>query len=283
MVSGTRIIRARNRGAGGGYGTSPETAIRESGGWRGWSRLARTGVVLSTAAAVLAAAPLLARTEDGAVIVLGEEISLADLAAARDERARAVKLYDFIWQRISRHYIGQKELAATGAEMADFANYHREFERKDRAQRGRKLVELNQRLAADGLESEERARLEEFRAVLTRLAQHDAEQNRLPPPDPVRQAALSALRIELWKMNGALYQQYGGVVALTPFGPDPQGARATLIAEYESRGLLRFADAGLRTALFSLLESPPSMTVPPERVDFTPYWKLPIPPSYFPD
>jgi hypothetical protein len=28
---------------------------------------------------------------------------------------------------------------------------------------------------------------------------------------------------------------------------------------------------------------PPQIIVPPERVDFTPYWRQPIPPSYFPD
>ena len=26
-----------------------------------------------------------------------------------------------------------------------------------------------------------------------------------------------------------------------------------------------------------------SIVVPPDQVDFTPYWKRPIPPSYFPD
>ena len=26
-----------------------------------------------------------------------------------------------------------------------------------------------------------------------------------------------------------------------------------------------------------------TILVPPDRVDFTPYWKRPIPPSYFPD
>jgi hypothetical protein len=44
-----------------------------------------------------------------------------------------------------------------------------------------------------------------------------------------------------------------------------------------------FPDAGVRDGLFALLARPPAQVVPPEAVDFTPYWKRPIPPSYYPD
>jgi hypothetical protein len=234
-------------------------------------------------ATMLAIAPRPGLGSEGVATVLGEEIFQKELASAQDEPAQVGKLYDLVWPRVARHYIGQKGLAATGAEVAELMTYHREFERKDRAQRGRKLEELNLRLAGDGLKTEERAWLEEFRAVLIRLARHDAEIDRLPPPDPEQQGALYAPWIEMWKMNAAVYAQYGGVVALTTFGHFPHGARAALIADYERRGLLRFSDVRLRESLFALLAKPPTMTVPPERVDFTPYWKLPIPSSYFPD
>jgi len=162
-------------------------------------------------------------------------------------------------------------------------DYHREFAARDRVQRARKLVDLDQRLAAGGLSPDERARLEEFRRVLTRLAQHDAEQEQLPPPDPVRQGQLVTPWIEQWKVNKALYDQYGGIVALTRFGPDPHGARAALMADYERRGLVRFSDPAQRGRILAWLNRRPSMVTRPEEVDFTPYWKRPIPPSYFPD
>ena len=84
-------------------------------------------------------------------------------------------------------------------------------------------------------------------------------------------------------MNEALYEEYGGVVALTRFGHDPHGARAALLKDYERRGLLRIADPLLRDQVMAVLDAKPSMTVAPEDVDFTPYWKRPIPASYFPD
>jgi len=84
-------------------------------------------------------------------------------------------------------------------------------------------------------------------------------------------------------MNKALYDEYGGVVALTRFGPDPHGARAALLADYERQGLLHISDPLLRNEVIAVLETRPSMVIPPDSVDFTPYWKRPIPASYFPD
>ena len=126
---------------------------------------------------------------------------------------------------------------------------------------------------------EERARLEDFRSTLLRLAVDDEELQ--PASGDAR--ALVGPWVESWKMNRAIYERYGGVVALTALGPTPHGARAALIADYERRGLLEFADAALRERVYAMLRQPPSVVVPPDRVDFTPYWKRPIPPSYFPD
>ena len=232
--------------------------------------------------AALVLAPAGAPGADGVAKVLGEVIDRADLAPAAGESARARRLWDLVWPRMARHYVEQNGLDATADEVAELAAYHREFDRKDRAQRARKLEELDQRLAAADLNAEERAWLGEFEAVLRRMARRDADTDRLPP-DPARKAARLAPWIEMWKLNQALYERYGGIVALTRFGPDPHGARAAMVADYERQGLLRFLDAPLRKAVLALLNARPALVVAPAEVDFTPYWKRPIPPSYFPD
>lgn len=250
-------------------------------GRAGYNRPVKNAFLLS--ATLLTLASHAAVGTEVVATVLSQGITRDEIAAPEGEHARDLKLHDLVWRRVSRHYIDERGLAATAAEIAEAVEYHREFAARDRVQRARKLVELDQRLAADSLKPDERGRLEEFRKVLTRLAQHDAEQDRLPPPDPVRQGQLLTPWIEQWKMNKALYEQYGGVVAVTRFGPDPHGARAALMADYERRGLVRFSDAAQRERLFAWLGRRPSMVTPPDQVDFTPYWKQPIPPSYFPD
>lgn len=213
----------------------------------------------------------------------GLVITRDELAAVPDGSAREARFLKLIWPRIAGHYVAGQGLAATPAEMEEVLAYHREFERRDRAQRARKLEELDRRLAMDSLGAEERAWLQEFQATLQRLASYDLEQDRMPPQDRDQLQVFLAQWVEMWKVNRAIFERYGGVVALSRLGPSPHGARAALIADYERRGLLEFADAELRERVYATLEHPPSMVVPPDRVDFTPYWKRPIPPSYFPD
>lgn len=224
-----------------------------------------------------------AQGPERAATVTGVVITHDELAAAPEGIARETRLLELIWPRIARHYVDRNGLAATPAEVEEALAYHREFERRDRAQRARKLEELDRRLTADSLGPEERTWLQEFQGALRRLALYDSEQDRMPPQDREHPQAFLALWVEMWKMNRAIYERYGGVVALREFGPSPHGARAALIADYERQGLLQFADTGLRERVYAILEHPPSMVVPPDRVDFTPFWKRPIPPSYFPD
>lgn len=241
----------------------------------------RPWIVLCLAAALAAAAP--AQDAERVATVIGEDITRGELAVATDDASQTRRLLELIWRRIAPHYVARKGLTATASEVAELVAYDREFRIKDRAQRARKLEELDRRLAAGDLAAAERARLEEFRAVLMRLAQNDAERDQLPPLEPERQTVFYSPWIEMWKMNKVLYEQYGGIVALTKFGPDPHGARAALVADYERQGLLRFSDGRLREQVYAVLQARPSMVVPPERVDFTPYWKRPIASSYFPD
>lgn len=233
-------------------------------------------------ALALVPAPPLAAEEIARVLGVAIDRSELQLAPGGGTETELARLYDRVWSGLSRHYIEQNGLNATPREIAELLDYEREFQRKDRAQRARKLAELEQRLAAPDLPEAQRAWLDEFRATLVRLAQNDAESDRGPPPDPAQEAAWRAQWVEMWKFHRALYEQYGGVVVLTPIGPFPYGARLALIEDYERRGLLRFEDADLREQLLARLAAP-AIALPPERVDFTPYWKQPIPPSYFPD
>ena len=240
-------------------------------------------VLLAAATAGLFCAGASAQEPEVVAVVLDANITRSDLAALTDDRPRARKLLALIWDYVASHYIASRGLEATDAEIAELAAYHRRFQAMDRSQRARKIDELDQRLRNEALSSQERARLQEFRAILQRLARYDAERDKEPPEDPERQAALYASRIEGWKMNKALQEEYGGVVALTQFGQDPHGARAALLRDYEARGLLFITDAALLAEVRETLAARPSAVVPSGRVDFMPYWKRPILPSYLPD
>ncbi|HSC94675.1 MAG TPA: hypothetical protein VLC73_06880 [Burkholderiales bacterium] len=241
----------------------------------------RSAFILLLGAAV--SLPLGAQAPDRVATVTGMAISRGDLAAGTDAISAEARLLELLWPRIASDYVAGHGLAASPAEIEEALAYHRAFERSDRAQRARKLEELRERLAETELAPEERARLEDFQATLRRLAQADQDRSGTSALSTPQRRALMGSWVEMWKLNRALYERYGGVVGLSGWGPWPHGARAALVADYERLGLLEIADAGLREHLYALLRRPPPRPVPPDRVDFTPYWTRPIPPSYFPD
>src|SRR5262249_48611364 len=136
-------------------------------------------------------------------IVTGAEITRAELESAGEEPAQLALLRDRVWARVYAHYVAERGLSATAEEIAELLAYHREFDRRDRLQRARKLAELNERLARGGLEAAERARLSEFRDVLARLAKREAVNDETAPQDD-DDPATYAPWIEYWKGNQAL-------------------------------------------------------------------------------
>jgi len=231
--------------------------------------------------AATACGPAAVRAEHPVVTVLGETLTHDAVAPAGE--AQAAQFAQFVRGRIFRHYVAQHGLAATATELAELADYHADFERRDRSQRARKLAELEQRLASDALGKSERAHLEDFRATLKRLAVYETEQDAKPRPGARERVAKFAPWIEMWKLHQVLYERFGGVVGLLPFGHYPYGAWAALVAHYERRGELEFHDTEVRERVMALFDMTPGIVVAPQEVDFAPYWRKPIPPSYFPD
>jgi hypothetical protein len=219
---------------------------------------------------------------DSVVSFAGEHHTREQFERESSPRARLAGLYDWIWGRVLRDYVQRNALGASAAEQAELEAYDEEFTRRDRAQRARKLIELDQRLSSEKIGSADRAWLTEFRDTLRRLTEHDRRQDAEPPPADER-ARWRRVLIEFWKVSRLLHQQYGGVVTMTPLGPFPHDARVALLDHYERNGVLVFNDAGLRDEFFAPLRAAPGVTVPPHTVDFTPYWQQPIPASYFPD
>ena len=57
--------------------------------------------------------------------------------------------------------------------------------------------------------------------------------------------------VRRWKFHRALYRQYGGVVALLPFGIEPIGAYGMWLREQEGTGAFEIIDQESRTAFWS--------------------------------
>lgn len=197
------------------------------------------------------------------------------LLVARTEAPRWV---DGVWVALLRLYVRQRHLEATDEELGEVAAYDAVFSRTDRERRSKKLLEVERRLTDAGLPEADRQQLLRFRDVLARLAAHEVAVDRgeaEAPPQADRREI-----VEFWKANVDLHRRYGGIVTVMPFGHFAHGARLAWLADLEGAGAIVYGDDATRAAFLAAV-SVPGPVVRAGEEDFTPYWRRPIPPSYF--
>ena len=70
------------------------------------------------------------------------------------------------------------------------------------------------------------------------------------PEDAAARRDIAAAFIRQWKVNGALYQQYGGRIIFQQGGPEPLDAYRRFLEEAQARGDLEILDKGLEEAFW---------------------------------
>jgi hypothetical protein len=211
--------------------------------------------------------------------VIGQQIRCQDLASTTPEACADALLHRAL-ELVAQDYIERRRLRATEDEIRTLEAYNESFLLHDREQRAGKLNDLEHRLLDAQLAAPEKQRMQEFRDVLARLAQFDADvdaghASREQPP-----RALLAAIIEEFKLNIALFARYGGVLGQAAHGPYPHGARMALVAAYVATGRIRFQDDAVRARFEQALRAPPRILFRGANPDFTPFWERPLTPSY---
>jgi hypothetical protein len=187
------------------------------------------------------------------------------------------ELQKIILREMQRETVSAQNLGATDAELAEMAEFQEKSMARERVRHREDLEKFEQQLAEGGLSPEEQERVEQRLKTLRSLAEHDKRLETMPKPTPEMLRMIHAPFVEAWKYHKAIYAEFGGVVASTKFGPDPVGAKAALAAKLEQEGKLEILNRTLREALWANLNSSPRYLVEANDVDFTPFWKLPLP------
>jgi hypothetical protein len=202
--------------------------------------------------------------------VFGVPLTTAELGqpAARQLKERVLK------EAIPR-FVAANKLHATPPEIAAYQRWEADFQRIDKDRRAQRLAQIDQELQQPAMDESKRRALIEQRDVLLSLARHDQTR---PRSDASTAARVHAQWIEGYKVKKALYEQYGGRVGITKWGPDPAGATEALLREHEKRGELQISDTGLAKEFWDALAREPRMPASkPEHYDFTYYWLKPPP------
>lgn len=165
-----------------------------------------------------------------AAVVLGVEVHTAD----PDEMQYA------ILQKLTDHYAAEHAIAVTPEEIGAYlAHMKRDVETDRRADEARRDVLIGE-LSATDLPQAERKRLS---AELDALNQLLADDGTAPPEgaaaaeeDQAAREQIAAAFIRQWKINRALYEQYGGRIIFQQGGPEPLDAYHRFLKEREGQG-----------------------------------------------
>jgi len=218
-----------------------------------------------------------ANTSDVAV-VFGKSISPADIGLTNSASvSRASKrLLDLIWREVGDRYAQTNNLVVTDQECEAFEKFNDLSEERRSKKRKQQLVDLERQLKSENLSEEKRTQLEKQRKGLLLLESQRDEMLKYPTYQEMRRKA-SRKWLTWKKVDKAVYEQYGGKVAKTAFGPYPIEAKRNLIKEHMRAGDIRFLDAEFEKEFWKSYEQGGRLTAEKDQIDFTPYWLKPIP------
>ncbi len=206
-------------------------------------------------------------------VVFGKSISAASLGST------GMTVLDVIWREVSDRYAKKNNLVATDQECEAYEKWQGEAEEHDRERRKRELSNLEDQLNSGTLSEAKRSQLEEYCKTLLSLKSHDADWKKIPIPEETKRE-IKRRASRQWvtghKVYKAIYEQYGGQVAITAFGLYPIEARRKLIEEHMRAGDIRFLDAGFEVEFWKNYERGGRFIATKDQIDFTPYWLKPI-------
>jgi hypothetical protein len=164
----------------------------------------------------------------------------------------AEELRYVVLRELTDRYAREQGIVVTQSEKDTYVRHVQETLAKDREQKTARRAELAGRLAAGGLSDAERARLtaeiaslDEFLAALG-----DPAAAKSDPQEEEARRQVAAAFIQQWKINGALYRQYGGRIIFQQGGPEPLDAYRRFLEQAQARGDFRIADRTLEAAFW---------------------------------
>jgi hypothetical protein len=165
----------------------------------------------------------------------------------------AEELRYVVLQQLTEQYAEEKGISVSQDEIREYVRHVQETLRKDREQNAARRDELTRRLAADGLSDAERnaltSELGSVNQVLAALGEPGSAAKQNPEETEAREQIAAAF-IQQWKINGALYEQYGGRIIFQQGGPEPLDAYRKFLEERQARGDFAIVDKDLEAGFW---------------------------------
>lgn len=206
--------------------------------WTHWFAGAAAAVVTSVCAAGIYGDPKAPVAGE----VLGSAIHTRD----------GEELRYFVLRGLTDRYAAEKGITVTSAEINAYVSKVQGSLQQDRARNLARRDELTRKLAAGGLpESERKALAAELDTVnMTIAALGTSGPAQSGTEDAKAREQIAAAFIRQWKINRALYQQYGGRIIFQQGGPEPLDAYRLFLEQQQAQGHFKILNKDLEPAFW---------------------------------
>jgi hypothetical protein len=186
---------------------------------------------------------------------MGDDAYAAWLAKAQQEKFRAI-----VWTAVFGDYAGKRKVEPTAGEIESQIRHQQTFMKEDRIRREKDRRGLIKELASEGITEARRQQAQQYLDTLNSLQEHDArmDKERSKPEfakiQQESQRRVSAVWVKQWKVNQALYGEFGGRIVFQQAGWEPIDAYRKLLEKYEVRKDFVVHEPALREAVYSYFQ-----------------------------
>jgi hypothetical protein len=154
-----------------------------------------------------------------------------------------------VLKRLTDRYAAQHEITVTQAEKDAYVDHLTRTMARDRKEKEARRDELQRRLASRDLTDTERqslaSELDTLRQLLTSLGEIADSAVQDPAEAEAAHQQVADAFILQWKINRALYRQYGGRIGFQQGGPEPLDAYRQFLEESQAQGDFEILDKAL--------------------------------------
>lgn len=176
------------------------------------------------------------------------------------ERTREETLRNLVWSAVFADFALKRKIEPTPAEIDSQIRQTSKFLQEDKVRREKQREELTAELRSPGLTEARRKQAQQHLETLNSLRDHDArmEQERKDPArekmwqDSERQVA--AMWVKQWKVNQALYREFGGRIIFQQAGWEPIDAYRSLLDRYKANKGFVIREPALQAAVYRYFE-----------------------------
>lgn len=180
---------------------------------------------------------------------------IAEVLGRKIRMSQKDAMVGIIFGSLLERYAKEHKIEPTKAEIAAFVAKSSESRKQDHKEWEKERKDILKKLKSKTLSESERKKLASKLETLNSLLKTDPEMDKYEKehPEKVKKINEKVAKhfIQAWKVNHALFRQYGGRVIFQQAGPEPLDAYRDFLKEHEKKGSFKILDKSLEPSFWN--------------------------------